>query len=137
MYSILSSAHKDALTFPFSLQSFYFFLLFDSSRENFKHSLNEGEGSGNPCLTLDLVQKLWVFSISYDVSTGLKYLAFINLKYVPFTLSLSGALIMKSSWLYQKGSLYIEMTVWSLSFSPFIIFANIIYNCYLPMLNDI
>ena len=87
VYSIMSSANSDGLTFSFPICiSFIFFPLSDCCGLNFFNTVfNKSSESGHPCLILDLTRKAFSLSpLSRRLAVGLSNIAFMMFSYVPF-----------------------------------------------------
>ena len=89
MYSIMSSASSDSLTFSFPIRIIFISFLFLFSfliamSRNLNHMLNTSFKSRYPCLVSHLRGNIVSFSLLIIMlAVGLSYMAFILLRYIP------------------------------------------------------
>ena len=79
-----SSGNSDSFTsFPFNLDSFYFFSCMVTMTKTFKTMLNKNGESGHSCLVPDLEEMFLPFIVEYNVGCGF---VIYDLFYVMFPL---------------------------------------------------
>ena len=96
----MTSANRDDFTSDLDAFSFFSFFPFSCLIALVSTSttvLNNSGKSGNLCLVPDL-KSFQLFTIEYDVSCGLSYMAFITLRYTPSVPSSLRVFIMKGCW---------------------------------------
>ena len=103
MYSIMSTANSDSLTFSFLIWiPFPFYSLIPAARTS-KTMLNKSGESGHSCLVPDLRGNTFSFSpLHMMIAVCLSISAFIMLSYVPSTPTLCRVLIINGCRVFSK-----------------------------------